>query len=178
VDIRTPPNVTLDTNMEGKDYVDLANVLKMTQGVSFECPKAEDLNFLPDLPNGLVTVALSCILVVGRLTVCAEQMAYQATTDPSRSPVKTLWTLQKTYLVQPSIALVMPKITWKLARSPNGSHERTRRYNSKWPGQPKKPISRIRLELSAGPANRDTSPRALHKVREVREVIQKGYWRN
>jgi len=83
VDIRTPQNVTLDTNMEGENYADLANVLKMTQGVSFEYPKAEDLNFLPDLPNGLVTVALSCILVVGRLTVCVEQMAYQAITDPS-----------------------------------------------------------------------------------------------
>ena len=83
-EIRTPQIVTLETDMEDGNYADLANVLKITQGVSFEYSKAEDLNFLPNLLNGLVTVALSCIPVVGPLIACAEQLAYDAILNPEK----------------------------------------------------------------------------------------------
>ncbi|KAL8784069.1 MAG: hypothetical protein Q9213_004196 [Squamulea squamosa] len=50
--VRTPTVVTLETNMEDETYADLAKVLKITQGVSFEYSKAEDLNFFPNLLKG------------------------------------------------------------------------------------------------------------------------------
>ncbi|KAL8884710.1 MAG: hypothetical protein Q9215_007306 [Flavoplaca cf. flavocitrina] len=82
--VRTPMDVTLRTDMEAGNYADLANVLKITQGVSFEYAKDTDYNFLPDLLNGLVTIGLSCIPVVGPLLACAEQIAYDAITDPDK----------------------------------------------------------------------------------------------
>ncbi|KAL8880738.1 MAG: hypothetical protein Q9198_001917 [Flavoplaca austrocitrina] len=84
MDVRTPLSVTLSTNMEDENYADLAQVLKVTQGVSFEYDKAEDLNFLPDLLNGLVAIGLSCIPLIGPLISCAEQMAYDAIINPDK----------------------------------------------------------------------------------------------
>ncbi|KAL9629014.1 MAG: hypothetical protein Q9204_005522 [Flavoplaca sp. TL-2023a] len=82
--LRDLSSVTLSTDMEDGNYADLANVLKITQGVSFEYAKDTDYNFLPDLLNGLVTIGLSCIPVVGPLLACAEQIAYDAITDPDK----------------------------------------------------------------------------------------------
>ncbi|KAL9031220.1 MAG: hypothetical protein Q9180_006824, partial [Flavoplaca navasiana] len=98
MDVRTPLNVTLGTNMEDENYADLAQVLKITQGVSFEYQKAEDLNFLPDLLNGLVTIGLSCIPVIGPLIACAKQLAYDAITTPDKFSSENAGDLMKDIL--------------------------------------------------------------------------------
>ena len=95
--VRTPMDVTLRTDMEAGNYADLVNVLKITQGVSFEYSKDKDYNFLPDLLNGLVTIGLSCIPVVGPLIACAEQMAYDAITNPENSLTKIPRSFRRTY---------------------------------------------------------------------------------
>lgn len=59
-------------------------MLKITQGVSFEYDKAEDLNFLPDILNGLAIIGLSCIPLIGPLRSCAEKMAYDAIINPDK----------------------------------------------------------------------------------------------
>ena len=85
LDVSTPRVEAKGGNMEDGNYADLAKILKVMQGVSFEYQKGDDGMFLLDMLNALVVVGLStCIPGIGPLIACAEALAYDAITNPEK----------------------------------------------------------------------------------------------